>query len=62
MNKKEIIVDVAEDGSIKIDSVGFVGAECEKATEFLERALGTIAENKRKPEYLKRPGTQQVRQ
>ena len=57
MKTKQIIVEVAEDGSIKIDAHGFSGASCEKATKFLEDALGTAGGRTRKPEY-----TQDVRQ
>jgi hypothetical protein len=56
--KKEIIIEVTPDGSIKIDSVGFVGAECAKATKFLEDALGTVASNKKKPEYFSKTESQ----
>lgn len=48
---KTIEVIIQPDGSLKIDAVGFQGADCEKATAFLEEALGTVAERKRKPEY-----------
>lgn len=52
MNNKTIEVVVRPDGSLWIDAVGFQGADCEKATAFLEQALGQAAERKRKPEYL----------
>ena len=48
---KTIEVIVAPDGSLKIDAVGFQGADCEKATVFLEEALGTVDARQRKPEY-----------
>lgn len=48
---KTIEVIVQPDGSLKIDAVGFQGADCEKATVFLEEALGAVAERERKPEY-----------
>ena len=51
MNGKTIEVIVAPDGSFKIDAVGFQGADCEKATRFLEEALGQVAARQRKPEY-----------
>lgn len=47
----EIHVEFPPDGSIKINAVGFVGSECEKATAFLEAALGDVAKRRRKPEY-----------
>ena len=48
---KSIEVIVHTDGSIIIDAIGFRGADCEKATEFLEQALGQISNHQRKPEY-----------
>ena len=48
---KTIEVIVSPDGSLKIDAVGFQGADCEKATAFLEQALGQVAGRRRKPEY-----------
>ena len=48
---KTIEVIVAPDGQLKIDAVGFQGADCEKATTFLEEALGQVAGRQRKPEY-----------
>jgi hypothetical protein len=54
VNYRTIEVIVAPDGSLKIDAVGFQGADCEKATAFLEQALGAVAERKRKPEYMAR--------
>lgn len=52
---KSITVDVAPDGSVKIEGHGFVGPECEKATAFLEEALGTVTKRVHKREYLERP-------
>ena len=40
MNAKTIEVVVAPDGTVKIDAIGFTGPDCEKATAFLEKALG----------------------
>jgi hypothetical protein len=48
----EIIVSPA--GEIQIDAVGFKGADCEKATRFLEEALGVVADRVKKPEYHQR--------
>ena len=61
---KTIEVIVAPDGQLKIDAVGFHGVDCEKATAFLEEALGQVAERRRKPEYHSRHSVsrkQQVR-
>ena len=54
MSGRKIEVIVAPDGSLKIDAVGFQGAVCEKATQFLEEALGQVADRQRKPEYNNR--------
>jgi hypothetical protein len=48
---KSIEVIIGTAGDIKIDAVGFKGSGCEKATEFLEKELGTIHGKTRKPEY-----------
>ena len=45
----EIIIGTA--GEIQIYAVGFKGLDCEKATEFLEEALGVVRKKVKKPEY-----------
>lgn len=59
MNGKTIEVIVQSDGSLKIDAVGFEGADCEKATVFLEQALGQVAGKEKKPEYCRQVRRQQ---
>ena len=49
--KPSIEVIVSPNGEIKIDAVGFKGADCEKATRFLEKALGVVDHRAKKPEY-----------
>jgi len=44
-----VIVNLA--GEVQIDAIGFKGADCEKATAFLEQALGIIQTRKRKADY-----------
>ncbi len=53
----EVIVNIG--GEIKIDAVGFKGADCEKATAFLEKALGTVKGRQKKPEFHQRVQAQQ---
>jgi hypothetical protein len=48
---KSIEVIVQPTGEVKIDAVGFKGADCEKATAFLEKALGQTESKQKKPEY-----------
>jgi hypothetical protein len=49
--KASIEVVVSPAGDIFIEAVGFKGADCEKATQFLEEALGLCTKKRRKPEY-----------
>lgn len=51
-----VIVNPA--GDIKIDAVGFQGADCERATAFLETALGKPGKKIKKPEYYVNARTQ----
>ena len=57
MNQRSIEVIVMPDGSLIIDAIGFNGPECDKATRFLEEALGQIATKQRKPAYNERNQT-----
>ncbi len=56
---RTIEVIVHPDGSLKIDAVGFAGGDCEKATRFLEEALGKQSGRQHKPEYHRRVKTAQ---
>ena len=57
MNQPSIEVIVNVDGSLVVDAIGFKGPDCEKATRFLEEALGQIASKQRKPAYNERNQT-----
>ena len=48
-------------GGIIIEAVAFKGADCEKATAYLEEALGVAGQRTKKPEYYQR-GRQQHQQ
>jgi len=48
---KTIKVTLDETGAMTIEAIGFKGAECEKATAELERALGVARNKRKKPEY-----------
>ena len=56
---KTIEVLVSATGEIKIDAVGFKGADCDHATRYLEDALGTVGTKLKKPEYHQRSMTKQ---
>jgi hypothetical protein len=52
--KQTIEVIISAAGEIKIDAVGFKGADCEHATKYLEEALGCVQQKQKKPEYHQR--------
>lgn len=54
MSKRTIEVTVESTGGIIIEAVAFKGADCEKATQFLEEALGVAGQRIKKPEYYHR--------
>jgi hypothetical protein len=55
---KNIEIIVSPAGEVSIDAVGFKGADCEKATAYLEKALGVVGSKTKKPEYTQRSHTQ----
>jgi hypothetical protein len=57
---RTIEVLVSPSGEIQIDAIGFKGADCEAATQFLEEALGVVGKKVKKPEFHQR--TTSVRQ
>ncbi len=62
MNNKTIEIIIGSTGEIQIDAVGFKGPDCEKATKFLEEALGMVGTKIEKPEYHKRSVAQNRQQ
>ena len=52
--QKTIEIIVSPSGEVSIDAVGFKGADCEKATAYLEAALGVVGKKTKKPEYTQR--------
>ncbi len=57
MNNRTIEIIIGPGGEIQIDAVGFRGPDCEKASKFLEEALGMVGEKIKKPEYHQRSTT-----
>ncbi len=49
--KPTIEIIVSPTGEFTIEGVGFKGAGCEKATKFLEEALGQVEQRRKKPEF-----------
>lgn len=54
---KTITVDIDPQGQIKIETSGFKGNACEKATAEIQKALGTTTVSKKKAEYFAQPVT-----
>lgn len=52
---QQIIVDIPEEGDIRIEVKGVIGAGCEDLTKELEEALGGVKGRKRKNEYHQKP-------
>ena len=48
----EIIINTS--GNLTINAAWFAGTDCEKATAFLEQALGQIMAKQHKPEWHQR--------
>ena len=59
--KRTIEISVSPTGDIQIDAIGFKGSGCERATKFLEEALGVTAKKVKKPEYQQRSVDQNQR-
>lgn len=51
MNKKRIEILFGPNGEVVIEAIGFKGKSCKEATKFLEDALGTTIDVKRKIEW-----------
>ena len=49
---KTIEIILSPEGDIRIDAIGFKGADCELATQYLEEALGVAGLKVKKPEHL----------
>jgi len=51
---KAIEIIINSSGQLTINAAGFSGSDCEKATAFLEQALGKLTAKQRKPEWHQR--------
>ena len=46
-----ITVDISASGEVKVETAGFKGKSCQSATEQLEKALGSVSSDSKKPEF-----------
>ena len=55
--KPTIQILVSPTGEFTIEGIGFKGSDCEQATKFLEQALGSVAQRRKKPEFQQQART-----
>ena len=48
---QRIIIDIADGGATQIKVEGCAGPGCQKLTEAIEQALGTVTSDQKTPEY-----------
>ena len=49
--RKEIVIDIFDDGEVRIETKGFKGKSCIEETEFLKKILGTETHKQLTPAY-----------
>lgn len=49
---QKIIIDIDPLGNTSVETTGFTGKSCADATRELERALGRVDRDQKKPEYF----------
>jgi hypothetical protein len=51
---QHVIVEIDEQGNVKVEAKGVQGQSCAALTKELEQALGTTTADQKKPEYFQR--------
>ena len=51
MPRRQLVIDIDPDGTIRIDAQGFSGPSCEEATRAIEEALGQVTTVTHKPAF-----------
>ncbi len=59
--KEQIIVDVMDDGEVKIETKGFSGPICLKESQFLKDILGSEISKQLTPAYYQQSNNQTIR-
>ena len=57
---KEIVIDIAEDGEISLETKGFVGKACVEESQFLKDVLGKETFKRLTPEIGRAPCRERV--
>ena len=55
---KTIQIVVSPKGESRVETIGFTGSECQKASKFLEAALGKQVTASLKPEFYSQTNTE----
>ena len=57
---KTIEITIDESGKTTVEANGFTGSSCTNATQAIERALGAVSHDTKKPEYYQIAHIQQT--
>ena len=57
---KQIVIDIFDDGEVKIETRGFTGKACVDESQFLKELLGTEIARQLTPAYYQRQGQKEV--
>ncbi len=57
---KQIVIDIFDDGEVKIETRGFTGKACVDEAQFLKNLLGTETARQLTPAYYQRQGQKEV--
>ena len=52
---QQIIVSISADGDVQVEAKGVRGPGCAKLTEAIEKALGEVTKDQKKPEFSLSP-------
>ena len=58
---QEIVIEIDDEGGVEVKTHGFKGKACIHASQFIEEALGKIANVKKTGEYYAEQLTERVR-
>ena len=59
---KRVEITVLPSGQTRVETKGFAGAECRRASQFVEEALGATAEEELTQEYFRFEAAKQSQQ
>lgn len=60
MEHHELVIEIAPDGTVKLEVVGVTGTACMNLTEELEGKIGKVVNRQKKAEYFSNTGSEQT--